>query len=60
MRVEATGKIMHVVLTLEEAVLLKRVAWDGPDPSDAEQLVLDRLLNGIEKAQETARKRGLK
>lgn len=60
MRVEATGRVLHVVLTLEEAVILKRAAWDGPDPTDAERRVLDRVLNGIERAQETARKRRLK
>jgi hypothetical protein len=40
-----------VTLSLEEAVLLKRAAWDGPDPSPEEIPVLEALLTNIERVQ---------
>lgn len=58
MRIEITGKVMHVVLTLEEAAIMKRTI-QGDTPTDAGQRVLDRLCGSIERAQETARKKGL-
>ena len=39
-----------VTLSLEEATLLKRAAWDGPDPSPEEMPILERLLQNIELA----------
>ena len=36
-------------LTLEEARLLARAAWDGPDPDAHEQQILDRVLERIER-----------
>ena len=51
MKVETRFRKRYVVLTMREAVILKRAAWDGPDPNDAEQRILDRVLEGIEKAQ---------
>jgi hypothetical protein len=42
-------------LTMREAVLLKRAAWDGPEPDDEERGVLDAALERVEVEHERRR-----
>ncbi len=45
-----------LTMTMREAVLLKRQAWDGPQATGAEARALDRILVRIEAEQERRRK----